>query len=75
MTTKQHADGGTYKTLALAETRNGWAIAITEWTTYRGNVVFEILRVSPENKTVRLDKKTTEADARKRANEAWRADR
>lgn len=75
MEAKAHADGGTYKVLALANTRDGWAIAITEWTTYRGNVVFEVLRVSPENKTIRLEKHTNEAAARAAGNRAWQRDR
>lgn len=74
-TTKKHSDGGTYKVLQLANTRDGWAIALTEWTTYRGNVVFEILRVSPDNASVRIDQATTEDAARKLANKHWTSDR
>ncbi len=73
--TKAHADGGTYQVLALANTRDGWAIAITRWVTYRGAVRFEVLRVSPDNKTMRLDIKNTESKARAAANAAWKRDR
>lgn len=72
---KPHADGGTYEVIALANTRNGWAIAITRWVTYRNAIRFEVLRVSPENKTLRLEIKDTEAEARAAANKAWSADR
>ncbi len=74
-TTKAHADGGTYEVIALANTRDGWAIAITRWVTYRNVVRFEVLRVSPENKTLRLNTKNTEAEARACANLAWKHDR
>ena len=74
-TTKPHQDGGTYTVIAFAGTQNGWAIAITEWTTYRGTVRFEVLRVSPENKTLRLATKNTEIEARAYGNEMWRRDR
>ncbi|MDD4868198.1 MAG: hypothetical protein PHQ28_14085 [Mycobacterium sp.] len=73
--TKAHPDGGTVETLQLAETRNGWAIAITRWTTYRNTVVFEVLRVAPDNKALRIGRANTEAHARKLANAAWSADR
>lgn len=72
---KPHADGGTFTTLALANTRDGWAIAITRWTTYRNTVVFEVHRVSPENKMMRLGTKRTEQAARALANETWLRDR
>lgn len=75
ITAKRHQDGGTYEVLQVANTRDGWAIAITRWTTYRNTVVFEVLRVSPDNKTVRLDIKQTEAEVRKAANAAWKLDR
>jgi hypothetical protein len=74
-TTKPHADGGTYRVLQLAETMNQWAIALTEWTTYRGTVKFEVLRVSPANATVRLGLLDTEAEARSFANHEWKLDR
>lgn len=74
-TVKKHSDGGTYEVLQVANTRDGWAIAITRWTTYKGAVRFEVLRVSPDNKTLRLDMKNTEVEARKAANAAWKRDR
>ncbi len=74
-TSKTHADGGTYTTLQLSETRDRWAIALTKWTTYKGNVRFEVLRVSPENKTIRLSLHNTETEARAAANVAWKRDR
>ncbi len=75
MTRKPHADGGTYVALQLSETRDRWAIALTEWTTYKGAKRFEVLRVSPENKTIRLSVHNTETEARTAANEAWKRDR
>ena len=72
---KAHVDGGTYRVLALHGTREGWAIAVTEWTTYRNTVVYEVLRVSADNKAMRLATKTTEAEARDAANAAWLLDR
>lgn len=75
MTVRAHQDGGTYETIALAETRDRWAIAITRWTTYRGNVRFEVLRVSPENRTLRLNLFNDETAARQYGNKMWRKDR
>lgn len=72
---KTHTDGGTYRVLALHNTSNGWAVAITEWTTYRNAVVFEVLRVAPDNKALRLATKLTEQDARDAANAVWMQDR
>ena len=72
---KNHIDGGTFKTIAFAETRNRWGISITEWTTYRGNVVFEVNRVSDDDKTFRLGHFATEAAARDFANKMWRKDK
>jgi hypothetical protein len=74
-TARPHSDGGTYIVLQTAETQNGWAIAITRWTTYRGAVRFEILRVAPDGASVRLDEKNTEAEARVVANQMWKRDR
>lgn len=74
-TPKAHIDGGTYTTIAFAETVNGWGISITRWTTYRGAVVFEVNRVSDENKTFRLNRFTTESEARAYANQMWKQDR
>lgn len=74
-TTKAHIDGGTYRVLAIADTRNGWAIAVTEWTTYRGEIRYEVKRVSPDNMTMRLAHFGTEREARDVANKTWRRDR
>lgn len=74
-TTKAHIDGGTYTEIAFAETSNGFGISITRWTTYRNTVVFEVNRVSNENKTLRLAKFDTEAKARAYGNQMWRKDR
>ncbi len=73
--TKAHIDGGTYTELAFAETRNRWGISITRWTTYRNTIVFEVNRVSDDNKTFRLAKFTTETEARAYANTAWKRDK
>jgi hypothetical protein len=72
---KKHADGGTYKVIQVADTRDGWAIALTEWTTYRGALRWEVLRVAPDGVSLRLDLCQAEAPARERANHAWRQDR
>jgi hypothetical protein len=74
-TPKAHIDGGTYTNIAFAETRNRWGIAITEWTTYRGQTVFEIHRVSNDNKMLVIARCNTETAARARANTAWLAER
>jgi hypothetical protein len=74
-TLKAHTDGGTYTTIAFAETINGWGISITRWTTYRGAVRFEVNRVSDDNKTLRLDHFATESEARTYANQMWKQDR
>ncbi len=74
-TIKNHPDGGTYTELAFAETCNRWGISITRWTTYRNNVLFEVHRVSPDNKAFRLDYFSSEADARAFANKMWARDR
>lgn len=74
-TPKAHIDGGTYVTIAFAETSNGFGISITRWTTYRNTVVFEVNRVSDENKTLCLAKFDTEAKARAYGNQMWRKDR
>lgn len=74
-TIKNHPDGGTYQVLAFAETRARWGIAITRWTTYRNDVVFEVCRVSDDNKTLRLKCFRAEAHARAFANEMWKQDR
>lgn len=74
-TIKNHPDGGTYTELAFAETRNRWGVSITRWTTYRNTTVFEVHRVSDDNKTLRLRTFNTEAKARAFANETWKRDR
>lgn len=74
-TIKRHQDGGTYRVLQVANTRGGWAIALTEWKTYRGQVKFEVERVSPDNKTLRLHLCDTEQEARGLANNEWKLDR
>lgn len=74
-TVKAHTDGGTYRVLAFAETRNGWGVAVTEWTTYRNAIVFEIYRVSDEGKMLRQATFTTEEAARTAANSLWRRDK
>lgn len=73
--TMKHSDGGTYTEIARAATSNGWAIAITSWTTYRGTTRFEVYRVSPENKGLRLHLVNTEREARDLANQEWKRDR
>jgi hypothetical protein len=72
---KTHIDGGSYTEVAFAETRNGWGISITRWTTYRNTVVFEVNRVSADSKTLRLGHFATETDARSFANKMWLRDK
>lgn len=74
-TVKNHADGGTYRVIAFAETRNRWGVAVTEWTTYRNAVVFQIHRVSDDNKMLAQGTFDTEAEARAAANRLYRRDR
>ena len=73
--TKAHIDGGTWRELAFAETRNRWGVAVTEWTTYRGHVVFQIHRVSNDHKMLAMGTYDTEANARAAANKLWMRDR
>lgn len=68
---KNHIDGGTYTEVAFAETRNRWGISITRWTTYRNQIIFEVHRVSADDKTLRLGHFKTEAAARAFANTTW----
>lgn len=74
-TVKAHIDGGTYTGVAFAESSNGWGIAITRWTTYRNAIRFEVHRVSPDNRALRLNHFATEQEARSFANAMWRRDR
>ena len=72
---KKHIDGGTYREIQFAYTRNRWGISITEWTTYRNDILFEVNRVTDDNKAFRLGKFKTEAEARAYANKMWKHDR
>ena len=72
---KKHNDGGTYREIAFAETRNRWGVAITEWTTYRNTIVYEVLRASDKDVMFRLGWYRTEAEARAAANKLWLRDR
>lgn len=72
---KNHIDGGTYRVLAFAETRNRWGVAVTEWTTYKGQIVFQIHRVSAENQMMTQGTFATEAKARKAANKLYYRDK
>lgn len=72
---KTHIDGGTYTEVAFAETRNGWGISLTRWTTYRNTVVFEVNRVSADSKAFRLGHFATELEARAFANKMHRRDK
>lgn len=71
----KHIDGGTYRIIAEAKTTRGYAITITEWTTYRNEVVYEVNRTDPEVRMFRLGTYQTEAEARKHGNVMWKADR
>lgn len=70
-----HIDGGTFRTVAFAATQRGFGITITEWTTYKGAVVFEVNREDARGRLFRLAQFGTEADARARANREYRADK
>lgn len=72
---KTHIDGGTYRELAFAETRNRWGVAVTEWTTYKGQVIFQIHRVSAKGQMMAQGNFTTEAEARAAANRLYFRDR
>lgn len=74
-TTRNHHDGGTYEIIAAKFRANGWGVAITRWTTYRGTVVFEVCRCSSDDRMIRMATKTTEKDARAAANAIWVRDR
>jgi len=74
-TIKSHPDGGTYAELAFAETRNKWGISIARWTTYRDETVYEVHRVSPDDRTLRLSYFRSEAQARAFANKIWAQDK
>lgn len=73
--TRNHIDGGTYRVLAFAETRNGWGVAVTEWTTYRGAIVFQIHRVSDTNRMLAQGTFKTEQEARAAANRLYFLDK
>ena len=73
MSNQSHIDGGAYRVLAFAETRDGWGVAVTEWTTYRNKVVFQVHRVSDKN--VMLAQGTSEAAARQAANRLFAKDK
>ncbi|WP_255786112.1 hypothetical protein [Mycobacteroides abscessus] len=72
---KNHIDGGTYRVLAFAETRNRWGVAVTEWTTYKGQIVFQTHRVSAKNQMMALGTFDTEAEARGEANKLYFRDK
>lgn len=74
-TVKNHIDGGTFKVIAAKFQPNGWGVAITEWTTYKGNVIFEICRCAPDGNMMRMSTAKTEALARKAGNALWFRDR
>lgn len=73
-TPKPHTDGGTFQTLALANTANGFAIAITK-RIFRGKVSFDVNRVTPSNYLFRISRHATEAAARAAGNRAWADER
>lgn len=72
---RTHIDGGTYRELQYAPTANGWGVCLTEWTTYRGNVVYQIHRVSDSGKMMALGNFRTEAEGRAAANRMWALDK
>lgn len=63
-------------TIKLAETRNRYAIALLEGTSYRdGSTFYEVVRVSPGNKYVTIHRTSDYEKARSLANREWAADR
>lgn len=72
---KNHPDGGTWREIAFAYTRNRWGIAVTERITYRGTVVFQIHRVSDKGQMLSQGTFNTEAEARTAANRLYFRDK
>jgi len=60
----------------MANTRNGWAIAIMKTANRKkaGAEIFSVVRVSPKNQYVTLTDHNNEAAARKSANHYWAQD-
>lgn len=62
--------------LKVANTRNGWAIALLGGTSYRdGTPYYEVARVAPDNKYLVLHREGDLQKARELANREWVADR
>jgi len=59
----------------VANTRNGWAIALITSTYRDGSDCYEIARVSPANQTVTIHRTGDYHKARQLANREWAADK
>jgi hypothetical protein len=59
----------------VANTRNGWAIALITSTYRNGTACYEITRVSPSNSYVTIHRTADYQKARKLANREWAADK
>ncbi len=59
----------------VANTRNGWAIALITDTYRDGSACYEVARVSPANQTVTLHRTSDLEKARQLANREWLADK
>jgi len=59
----------------VANTRNGWAIALITSTYRNGTDCYEVARVSPANQTVTIHRTGDYQKARQLANREYAADR
>lgn len=61
-------------TVKIANTRNGFAIALLAGTYRDGTALYEVVRVSPANEYVTIHRTSELARARSLANREWIAD-
>ena len=62
--------------IAHAPTARGWHIGIVRYAAYTtGADVFEVVRISPQHKSLAITRHDNEADARQQANREWKMDR
>ena len=62
--------------IASANTSNGFAIGIVKNSNYlTGKDQFQVVRLDRQSKYVTISRHADEADARKRANAEWKADK
>ena len=63
------------ETIKIAETRNRWGIALLAGKYRNGTPCYEVVRVSPQSKSVVLHRTGDLQKARSLANREWAADR